>query len=300
MPLLVEEAAKLSIEDKQRGVIEEIIDRDELFAFVPFVKSNDKVFSYVREGELPQGDWYDPYEDIEESGAKFIEVEAKLKVLAGQVDIDNFTAETQSTLNDQVAIQLAAKAKGLGRQFRNNLINGDTAVNPKQFDGLRKLVVSAQTLEAGANGNSVAYAALDELMDAVKLGAGCLMMRSGTWRAIRELNRLHGGNMAETVMIKNFGLPIKAYDGMPVIINDFIATNETQGTNTNTTSVYALRLNEVDGFHGLYGGESAGIRIDDIGKLERRDATRWRLRWYCGAALRATHAVARLKGITNI
>ena len=32
MPLLVTEAAKLALEDRQRGVIEEIIDRDELFA----------------------------------------------------------------------------------------------------------------------------------------------------------------------------------------------------------------------------------------------------------------------------
>lgn len=300
MALLVEEAAKLSIEDKQRGVIEEIIDRDELFALLPFVKSKDKVYSYVREGELPQGDWYDPYEDIEESAATFKEVETRLKVLAGQVDMDNFTTETQSHLNDQIAIQLAAKAKALGRMFRKNLVAGDTDVNRKQFDGLRKLVTVEQTLEAGANGNSISYAALDELKDMVKLGADCIMMRSGTWRAIRELNRLHGGNTAETVMIKNFGMPVKCYDGMPIIINDFIPNDEVQGSATATTSVYALRLNEADGFHGLYGGPSAGIRVDDLGFLEKRDAHRWRLKWYCGSALKATHSLARLKGITNI
>lgn len=300
MPLLVEEAAKLSIEDKQRGVVEEMIDKDELFALLPFVKTKDKVFSYVREGELPNSDWYDPYEDIEESGAKFAEVETKIKVLAGQVDIDNFTAETQSALNDQVALQLAAKAKGLARNYRKNLIIGDSSVNPKQFDGLRKLVTPEQTIIAGTDGNPVSYSLLDELKDAVKLGADCLMMRSGTWRAIRELNRLHGGNTAETVMVQNFGLPIKAYDGTPVIINDYIPNDEVQGSETATTSIYALRLNEVDGFHGLYGGNAVGIRVDDVGLLEKRDARRWRLRWYCGAALRATHAVARIKGIKNI
>lgn len=300
MALLVEEAEKLSMEDKQRGVIEEIIDRDELFALVPFVRSKDKVYSYVREGELPTGDWYDAYEDIEESAAKYIEVETKLKVLAGQVDIDNFTAETQSELNDQVALQLAAKAKGLGRKFRMNLVTGDTSVNPKQFDGVRKLVTADQTLDAGADGNPISYAALDELKDMVKLGADVIMMRSGTWRAIRELNRIHGGNTAETMMIKNFGMPVKCYDGTPVIINDFIPADEKQGSATATTSVYALRLNEADGFHGLYGGNAAGIRIDDLGLLEKRDARRWRLRWYCGAALKATHSLARLKGVTNV
>lgn len=300
MPLLTAEAAKLAVEDRQRGVIEEIIDKDELFALVPFTRSNDKTYSYVREKTISGGDWYSAYEDIEESAATFDPVNTTLKVLAGQVDIDNFTAEVQSALNDQVSIQIAAKAKGIGRQFRDVLVNGDTAVNAKQFDGLKKLVVSSQTLWAGTNGGAISYSALDELKDAVKLGADCLMMREGTWRAIRALNRLMGGNVAETVMIENFGQPVKAYDGVPVIINNFLPTNEVRGDATATTSIYALRLNEADGFHGLFGGESAGVRLEEIGTLEGRDAKRWRLKWYCGAALKATHAVARLGGITNI
>lgn len=300
MPLLVTEAAKLAMEDRQRGVIEEIIDQDELFALLPFVESLDQTYSYVREKTVAGGDWFSAYEDLEESASTFDPVNTQLKVLAGQVDIDNFTAEVRSRLNDQVAIQLAAKAKGIGRDFRNVLVNGDTAVNAKQFDGLRKLTVASQTLEAGTNGGAISYSALDELLDAVKLGAQALMMRQGTWRAIRALNRAQGGNTADTVMIENFGRPVKAYDGVPVIINDFLPVDEAQGTNDETTSVYAIRLNEVDGFHGLFGGASAGMRLEKVGLLQGRDATRWRIKWYCGAALKATHAVARLKGITNI
>jgi len=209
-------------------------------------------------------------------------------------------AEVQSELNDQVGIQVAAKAKAIGRQFRDVLVNGDTAVNAKQFDGLKKLVVANQTLWAGTNGGAVSFEALDELKDAVKLGADCYMMREGTWRAIRALNRAFGGNVAETVMVENFGHPVRSYDGIPVIINDFLPVDETRGTNEDTTSIYAMRLNEVDGFHGLFGGESAGMRLENVGLLQGRDATRFRIKWYCGAALKATHAVARLGGITNI
>lgn len=300
MPLLVTEAAKLAMEDRQRGVIEEIIDQDELFALVPFVQANDKVYSYVREKTLAGGDWYSAYEDIEESASTFDPVNTSLKVLAGQVDIDNFTAEVQSALNDQIAIQLAAKAKGIGRQFRDVLVNGDTATNAKQFDGLRKLVTAGQTLSAGTNGNAVSFSMLDQLKDAVRLGADALMMRQGTWRAIRELNRLQGGNTADMMMIENFGKPVKSYDGTPVIINDFLPANETQGSNPATCSIYGVRLNEADGFHGLFGGASAGLRLEKVGLLQGRDATRWRMKWYCGAALKATHAIARVKGVTNI
>jgi HK97 family phage major capsid protein len=300
MPLLAEEAEKLSIEDRQRGVIEEIIDRDELFALVPFTGTTDETYSYVREKTVAEGEWFSAYEDLEESASTFDPVNVKLKRIAGQVDIDNFQDEVQSNLNNQVAIQLAAKAKGMGRQFRRTLVNGDTAVNAKEFDGLRKLTPAAQTMNAGANGGSVSFSMLDEMRDMVDLGADVLMMRQGTWRAIRALNRTMGGNTADHIMLENFGFPVRAYDGTPVIINDFIEADETQGTNDATTSIYALRLNEADGFHGLFGGPSAGFRMEKVGLLQGKDATRWRMKWYVATALKATHAVSRLKGVTNI
>lgn len=300
MPLLAAEAEKLSIEDRQRGVIEEIIDNDELFALLPFVEAKDEIYSYVREKTAPGGAWFSAYEDLEESAAEFDSVSVKLKRLAGQVDIDNFQDEVQSNLNDQVAIQLAAKAKGMGRQFRDVLVNGNATTLPKTFDGLRTLTPASQTLIAGANGASVSFAMLDELKDAVKLGADVLMMRQGTWRAIRALNRTMGGNTADHIMLENFGRPVKAYDGTPVIINDFLPVDEVQGTENASTSIYALRLNEADGFHGVFGGPAAGFRMEKVGLLENKDATRWRMKWYVAAALKATHAVARVKGVTNI
>jgi hypothetical protein len=300
MPLLLTEADKLSQEDKARGVIEEIIDRDELFALMPFQHVNDKVFTYVREGSLSEGDFLDAYDVVPEGAATFEEVTGKLKVLAGDVDIDKFTAVTQSNLNPQIAIQVQAKAKALGRKYRRTLINGDSAVNPKSFDGLKKLVPASQTLVAGANGGAVSAEMLDELLDAVTLGADALMMRRGTWRAIRGIMRSFGGNTGDMIQIPNFGKPVPAYDGFPVLINDFILDDEVQGSANETTSIYAVRLNEADGFHGVYGGPSAGIQFEDIGTIQNKDASRFRVKWYSATALKATHSVARLKGILNV
>ena len=300
MPLLMEEAAKLSQEDKARGVIEEIIDQESLFALMPFQHVNDKVFTYVREGTLSEGEFLDAYEAVPEGAATFDEVTTKLKVLAGDVDIDKFTAAVQSNLNPQVAIQLAAKAKGLARKFKRTIVNGDSTVNAKSFDGVKKLTPAAQTLVAGTNGAAVSPEMLDELLDAVKLGADVLMMRRGTWRAIRAILRSFGGNTGDMIQIPNFGKPVPAYDGIPVIINDFLTGDEVQGTANDTCSIYALRLNEADGFHGIYGGSSAGIQFEEIGTIQNKDATRYRLKWYAGTALKATHSVARLKGVKNI
>ena len=300
MPLLITEADKLSQEDKARGIIEEIIDDESLFALLPFQHVTDKTFTYVREGTLSEGEFLDAYEAVPEGAATFDEVTTRLKVLAGDVDIDKFTAVTQSNLNPQVAIQLAAKAKALGRKFKRTIVNGDSAVNSKSFDGIKKLTPAAQTLLAGANGAAVSAEMLDELLDAVKLGADVLMMRKGTWRAMRGIMRSFGGNTGDMIQIPNFGKPVPAYDGIPVIINDFLTADEVQGSANATCSIYALRLNEADGFHGIYGGPSAGIQFEDIGTIQNKDASRYRVKWYAGTALKTTHSVARLRGILNI
>ena len=300
MPLLVSEAEKLSQEVLERGVIEEIIDRDELFALVPFMPVANKAYSYNRENTISEAVFLDPYDVVPEGAATFSEVITKLKIMAGDVDMDKFTLATDSNVNDQLSIQLAAKAKGLGRAFRNALVNGDSAVNAKSFDGLRKLTPAAQTLFAGTNGGALTLGMIDELKDAVKNGADCLMMRAGTWRAVRALLRAMGGNSAETIMVENFGRPIPALDGTPVIINDYLKADEVRGSATNTCSIYALRLNESDGFHGITAPNMSGIVVEEIGTIQNQDAVRHRVKWYVSTALKATHGVARLAGITNV
>lgn len=299
MPLLVEEAAKLSQAQLERGVIEEIIDREELFAIFPFMTVNGKSYDYNREKTLPNAAFLDPYEVVPEGGATFDPVTTRLRVLAGDVDMDKFLISTQSDHNNQLGEQISAKVKGVGRQFKDALVNGDSGANAKEFDGVKVLTPAAQTLVAGANGNAITLEALDELRDAVLTGADCFMMRQATWRALRVLIRGMGGNAADSVMRENFGQPIPAIDGVPVIINDFIRNDEVMGTNNNTTSVYAMKLDTSVGLHGIVGGEAAGLKVEEIGTIQNKDAVRYRVKWYVGTALKSTLSLARLKGITN-
>lgn len=300
MPLLETEANKLSQEMLERGVIEEIIDREELFALFPFKTVDGKAYLYNREGTLSEGDFLDPYDAVPEGAATFTEVTTRLRILAGDVDMDKFLVSTQSDHNPQLALQIAAKAKALTRKFKRTLVNGNNSVNAKEFDGIKVLTPAEQTLVAGVNGAAVSFSMLDELRDAVLLGADCFMMRQGTWRALKTLLRGMGGNEATTMMIPNFGHPVRAIDGMPIIINDFITTDEVQGTANATTSIYALKLDENVGVHGIVGGEAAGMKVEEIGTIQNKDAIRYRVKWYVGTALKSTLSIARLKGITNI
>lgn len=305
MPLLIAEAEKLSTDDLVRGVIEEVIDKEELFAVLPFVQTAGKAYVYNREGAVVEAEFLDPNDTVSEGAAQFVEVTTNLRILAHDVDIDKFLSSTMSNVQNQVAVQIAAKAKGLARKFKRTLVIGDNSSNAKEFDGIGVLCAgagAAQNLSAGTNGGALTLAMLDQLLDAVTLGADAIIMRSGTLRAYRALVRAAGGIGPVEIMLENFGKPMLTHNGVPILVNDFIPGNVTQGTSTNNTcSIYAVRLNEDDGLHGLFGGETgAGMVVEEIGTVQNKDAFRYRVKWYAGLALKSTLSIARVVGVTNI
>jgi hypothetical protein len=299
MPLLTTEAAKLSQEDMRRGVIEEFYDRDGLFGMLDWQKTDGKAYVYNREKTLAEGAWLDPNETVPESASTFESVTTTLKINIGDVDVDKFLDSTQSDINSQKAIQIASKAKGMSRAFRKLLVTGDEATSPKEFNGVNKLVHADQQIIAGTNGNAIDLSMLDELVDAVETGAHALLMRSGTYRAYKAQLRLMGGADPVQMMIKDFGY-VPSHDGTPILINDFIPGNVTQGTSTETCSIYALNFDPAVGFHAIYGGEAAGFSLEDIGTVQNKDATRTRIKQYVGTALKSTKSLAAIRGVTSI
>lgn len=312
MPLLITEAQKLSNTDLIRGIVEEIIDVDDTFSLLPFVYTEGKTYTYNRENVLAGADFSLPNVDVEESATSFTEVSATLRILIGDVDVDNFLAATMSDVNDQKAVQVAHKAKAVARKFSDTFINGDTTtvynlatrggadgVTNVQFDGIDKLTPAGQVLAAGANGGVLTFDLMDSLLDQVKLGADVLVMSKRTIRDYKKLLRSLSSVTPEYVQLSN-GRNVIAYAGTPILRNDFIRDNDAQGTSGNVCStVFAARFNEVDGVHGVYGGPTMGFAVQEIGQLEKRDATRTRVKWYCTIALKATHSLARLDGVLS-
>lgn len=301
MPLLRVEAEKLSNNALEQGVIEEIIDNDAMFALMPFKRIVGKAYLYNRENSLSEAEFLDPYEDVPEGAATFDEVVARLRILIGDVDIDNFLDETMDDTNDQTAIQIAAKAKGMTRKFQRTVAIGNSAVSPKEFDGLATLCsTSDQILSAGTNGAALTFEMLDQLLRKVSLGADALIMRGGTHDAVLAMLRNLGGTTPDHVTLPGSGVMVPAYRRTPIIVNDFLPGDEVQGSANKTCSIYAVRFNETDGVHGIYGGAAAGIRVQPIGTLQNKDAERYRMKWYCGTALKSTRSLARIKGILNV
>lgn len=301
MALLKVEAEKMSNNQLVQGLVEEVITVNEFFGLMPFAKVDGKAYVYHRENALPTVDFLDPNDTVSENAGTFTEVVSKLRILAGDVDVDKFLNETMSDTNDQLATQLALKVKAMARQFQDTAVNGDNGTNAKSFDGMKVLCAAGQVTPAAANGAALSLSMLDQLIDAVPNKPDFIMMRSGTRRAFVALIRAASGNTAAMIQHPNFDVPVLAHNGVPIVVNDWLPGNEVQGSSGATTcSIYAARCNEMDGLHGLYGGSDAGFRVESIGTVQNKDAIRTRVKWYCGMALKSTKSLARLSGITNV
>lgn len=301
MALLKVEADKMSNNQLVQGLIEEVITVNEMFGLLPFSQVNGKAYVYHRENVMPTVTFLDPNDVVTEDAGTYTEIITQLRILAGDVDVDKFLNETESDSNGQLATALALKVKAMARQFQDTSVNGSIAGNAKSFDGMKALVTAPQTVNIAPNGGALTLTALDQLIDQVPNKPDFLVMRSGTRRAYVSLVRAAGGNTASMIQHANFDNPVLAHNGVPIIINDWLPANEVLGTSgAVTASVYAVRANEADGLHGLYGGASAGMRVELIGTVQNKDAIRTRVKWYCGMALKSTKSLARLNGLTNV
>lgn len=290
MPLLRDEAEKLSNNQLEQGVIETIIDREDLFAVLPFFKVDSKAYMYNREATLSEAGFIDVNDIIPEGAATFSEHVAKLRIMAGDVDVDKFLAATMGDTNSQMAIQIAAKVKGLSRAFRRNLVQGNEATDPKSFNGIAQLMAQDQAIAANA---SMTFSMFDELVDTVKdLGADFMMMRSEHLRAYRALLRTVNVGPSE-IMVSNFGRPMLTHNGVPIIINDFIPVDQT----AKTAPIYCIHASEENGLSGIYGGDNAGIVVENIGTVQNKDAVRTRVKWYCGLVNKHDKAIGALTGV---
>ncbi len=304
MPLLIDDARRLSTEMLLRGVIEQMITESSVLQRLPFMTVVGNSLRYNREKSLGSVDFYGPNDTWTESASQYDSVTGGLVIMGGDADVDNFMQQTMSNTNDLKAQVVASKAKATAYSFNDSFFNGDSSVNAKQFDGLKKIagapnaaMAYSQTVRAasnGANGAVLDLDTMDAFIDAVKPGKpDVLYMSKRTRRKLSSLRRA-SGNLLE-VSVDAFGRRVTSYDGIPVEVDENIGDSESLGASANnTSSIYAVQFGEMDGVCGLQNGS---IETVTIGMLETKDAWRTRIKWYCGLAAFRTWSYARLAGV---
>lgn len=255
---------------------------------------------------MPDIDFYSVGDTWDESTPTFSQFTANLKIMGGDADVDNFLKATRSNIQDLEASVVELKAKALRNKFEDTFIYGDSGVNSKQFDGLRKLIntgsAGGQVVAAAATGATLTLAMLDELIDSVKGGKPDLLLMSR--RSRRKINALirGSGSMMETDR-DAWGNFIQYWDGIPIGVNDWILDThvvensvETATTGGSCSVIYAMQFGE----GALCGLTSPGhLTVEPVGALETKDATRTRIKWYCSLALFSDIKAAALIGVQD-
>ena len=318
MAVTLAQAALLSENSLQRGVIETFVQLSPVLDRLPLMDIEGNAYAYDTELALPGVAFRLVNEAYVESTGTVNQSTESLVILGGDADVDRFIVQTRGNLNDQRAVQTRMKVKAASYLFQDTFFNGDVTVNAKAFDGLKKRLTGAQVFAAGANGIPVLgnggtdsqafFDQLDALVAAVPgLDGtnGAIYARSAIIGKIRSAGRRLGG--VDTVREDTTGKRVVQWNGISVLDPgataagvDILPQTETQGTAAGTSgSIYAVKFgeNETDG--GVTGLTNGGVMVDDLGLLQSQPVYRTRLEFYCGLAVFAGKAAARLTGVLN-
>lgn len=298
------ESAKLAQDDLVAGVIENVITVNQMYELLPFDGIDGNSLAYNRENVLGDSDVFGVGDTITaKNAATFTKVNADLTSIIGDAEVNGLIQATRSSETDQEETQIESKAKSVGRKFQSMLVNGTGASN--EFDGLINLCATSQKVDTGANGGALTFEFMDELLDLVIDKDGevdYVIMPARTIRSYKALLRGLGGTGAEDMYELPSGKRIIAYSGVPIFRNDYIPVNQTKGTGSGQTTVFAGTLDDGSrsyGIAGLTATNAAGIIVEDVGVSETKDETITRVKWYSGLANFSEKGLAAMDGVTN-
>lgn len=299
------ESAKLAQDELVAGVIENIITVNPFFDILPFDGIDGNALAYNRENVLGDVQVLGVGGTITaKAAATFTQVTSTLTTIIGDAEVNGLIQATRSgDGNDQQAVQIASKAKSVGRKYQDMLVNGTGSSN--EFDGMLNLVVAGQKAATGANGKALDFAVLDELLDLVTDKDGevdYFMMHARTLRSYMALLRGLGGASINEVVQLPSGREVPGYRGVPIFKNDWLPINQTKGTGSAQTTIMAGTLDDGSRMHGIAGltaEQAAGIQVVPVGESETKDESITRIKWYSGLALFSEKGLAAADGITD-
>ena len=311
MAVTLAQAALLSTDDLQRGVIETFVQASPILDRLPLMTIEGNAYAYNKEATLPGVAFRSVNEAYVESTGTVVQASESLVILGGDADVDKFIVQTRGNLNDQRATQTAMKVKAASYKFQDTFFNGDVAVDPKGFDGLRTRLTGAQVVDTAANGLGPVSAghdfldAMDRLIAAVpgiNGTNGAIYANAAVQMRITSALRRLGG--AEFIREDTTGKRVLVYNGIPILDPgqtaagaEILPQTETQGTAPNASSIYAVKFGADEGDQAVTGLTNGGVQVYDLGELQEKPAYRTRIEFYCGLATFGGRAAARLRGV---
>lgn len=309
--LTLSEAEKYTTNKVVKGVLMEIVRDNPVMQRLPWAGIMGNALQYLREAELPSGNFYDPNEVWTEETGRVYQVTAGIKIMGRDADIDNFLNSSRSDHTDIEAETIQMSSKGVKHTFADKAWYGSTASSSKEFDGIHRFFAtggeSAAALTSqithigsGSTGAALAVSDMDETFDKIRDGApDCIITTRNIRRRLTQYLRTQA-NIDYTR--DNFGSQVPTWNGLPVYADDFLTQTETISsaafsakTGGATGSMFFLTF-ATDALHGIQNG---AMSVRKLGQLMHKDSVRWRIRWYVSLCLKRTIRIGLIDGITD-
>lgn len=302
MALTLIEAAKLNPGDVvKNAIIELYAGSSSILGALPFENINGNAMKYNREGALPGIGFRGVNEAYTASTGILNPMTESLVIAGGDLDVDKFIIDTMGA--GQRAVHEAMKVRALSLAWTAKFIKGDTASDPREFDGLQTRVTGSQKIAAGttANGTPLSLAKLDEAIDQTLNPTHMIMSKAMARKFAAAARASVMGDYSVTE--DSMGRRIERYMGMPILSVDLdnagtailpFTEAATSGTAT-ATSIYIVSM----GADGLTGIQNGTIDVRDLGELQTSPLYRTRVEWYNGLAIFNGRAVTRLYSISD-
>ncbi|MDR2381562.1 MAG: hypothetical protein LBE08_10410 [Bifidobacteriaceae bacterium] len=312
-----QQAAYLSTEELVQGVIETLIQESPILDRMPFIEVQGNSYRYNQEATLPGVAWRAVNGSYTESTGTVNPVTENIAILGGDADTDTFVQQVMSDVNDQRAVDTAAKVKACAAAFQSAFFLGDTEVDPNSIDGLKTRLTGGQVITGGTNGIPIIgnggtdiHAFLDKLDAAIGQVRGIDTSNGAIYANRTVIAKLAAAarrisnelQFSEDIAKKR----VPMWNGIPILdagigVNglDILAFDETQGTATTSTSVYVVKYGAAPHDRGVTGLTNGFVQAKDLGEISSKPAYRTRVELFAGMAVFGGQAAARLKGVLN-
>jgi len=298
------EAAKLGNgTEKQNAIIELYAGSSAILANLPFKSINGNALKYNREANYPGVGFRGVNEAYTASVGVLNPITESLVITGGDLDVDKFIVDTEAA--GIRGVHEAMKTRALSLAWTNKFINGDTANDVREFDGLKTRTTGAQIIDAGstAGGAALSLAKLDQAIDQC-LNPTHIICNKAMARRLAQAARLYTVGGYIQFDLDAFGKRAMFYNGLPIVTVDLdnngsailpFTEAATSGGST-ACSMYIVSM----GPEGLIGLQNGGINVRDLGELNDQPILRTRVEWYTGLAVYNGRAVVRINHIGDL
>lgn len=306
------EAANLSISAVRGRYYVNFRPTDHLFDILPFVtvEGHELKLSTVPSGSVASDPGLSQYATATTAGGSLNSTMPTVTALTFAVErmtaelpINSAIPGVYGSHADITQALVELKVNAVRDLYKKLLARGDSTT-AGEFDGLKKLA-SDYTQELGANasnanGGTVQAGEIEELLtmlDPRSPSQNCYLVMNA--RAYKHLVK---NNYTDVEYVTHEVLgTIPAIAGVPILIDNYLPLDETKGSGTDLTSIYAVMLGEDIGLAGITAASAGGDPIQVRGPVvkEGSDLMWYHVSWDAGLACYNKGAIARLNGVAH-